>query len=127
LAAPERLREIGELLGGGAAPTGATSPERARRATEDFRSLYTHGAPFDPERLLGIWSRCRGGVRSEAECRERVARAQAASPVVTRSELEKIFQRCRESASVGRRCQAGLAEAEALVRGDSGRASESEP
>jgi spermidine synthase len=127
LADPERLREIGELLGGGPSPTGATSPERARRATEDFRSLYTHGAPFDPERLLGIWSRCREGVRSEAVCRERVARAQAVSPVVTPGELEALYERCRASTSVGRECQSGLAEAEALLRGDSGRASESQP
>jgi spermidine synthase len=118
LADPERLNEIGELLGGDGTLTGTVSPERARRATEDFRSLYTHGAPFDPERLIGIWSRCREGARSQAECRERVARAQAASPLATRSKLETIFRSCRESASVGRVCQAGLDEARALVRGE---------
>jgi predicted membrane-bound spermidine synthase len=86
----------------------------AEQATEDFVRLYHHGAPFDGEQLLDIWSRCREGRRSEAECKRANGRQ---ALFLSESELEKRVHQCAAAGSFGPMCQRGFDQARALLEG----------
>jgi hypothetical protein len=69
----EAVGEVARLFGNasGAAPS---LPE-VRRLTARFAVHYTHGAPFDPDALRGLWrAACRGG---GAACAREFARVEA--------------------------------------------------
>jgi spermidine synthase len=113
---PTRLEEIALLFPGEAhASNGATTPQFARRIDEIFTSFYHHATPFDPEKVLGVWSRCRDEAVTVHTCAADLERAREQSPLEDDEALMKRLPACGNTEVIGQVCQDGMSRVQRLL------------
>ena len=105
-----------------AAMFGSTAPEitseqplslaEAKQATELFIRYYHHAAPFEGNRLLDLWSRCRDVTPSAQECRVRSGLPRSGK---LSDEGRAKVRQCRQELEAGPACVDGKAAARALI------------
>jgi spermidine synthase len=112
----QRLDEIALLFPGQAAPHDeALSPEFSKRITQIFATHYHHGAPFDPDKLIDVWSRCRDEAITIESCEHDLRQAQEQSPLEEEESLRKRLPSCGNKLVIGQVCQEGMSQAQRLV------------
>jgi spermidine synthase len=113
---PTRLEEIASLFPDGSpAPSETTTPRFSNRITDEFTSLYHHGAPFDPEKLLGVWGRCREAAVPTSNCQKDLERAREQFPLEEEGELRKRLPSCSNAGVIGQTCQEGLSRVQRML------------
>jgi hypothetical protein len=110
-----RLDEIESLFAGAAARDGFVTPDYANRITDLYQSDFLPGVPFDPQQLLGIWSRCRDESVVFESCEGALQRARAASPLEDDASLRGKLAACQKKPAIGPACQEGLSRAQRLL------------
>jgi hypothetical protein len=113
---PPRLDEIA-LLFPGAAPAsdGVTSPQFSKHIDEIFTSFYHHAVPFDAERVVGVWSRCRDEAAVTHSCEEDLARARERFPMEGDEQLMKQLPSCGNAQVIGQSCQEGMSRIQRML------------
>jgi len=110
-----RLDEIAAMFAGEASRDGAVSVQFAKHTTELFTTLYNHGFPFDPEKLIDVWARCRDEAITGATCEEDLKRIREQSPLEDESHLRTQLPSCGRKLVIGQLCQEGMSDAQRLL------------
>ena len=108
------MRDLSRLYGDGPELEATFSPARAQEYSDGFAKHYLHGVPFDPARLLEVWSKCRERPRGLEECQALVAADPTAGPPGSAS-ADALLRQCRTELAAGPRCRAGHEAARLLV------------
>lgn len=113
---PPRLEEIA-LLFPGAAPAsdGVTSPQFSKHIDEIFTSFYLHAVPFDAEKIVGVWSRCRDEAAVSHSCEEDLQRAREQFPMEADEQLMKQLPACGNTQVIGQSCQEGMSRIQRML------------
>jgi spermidine synthase len=112
----QRLADIISLFPGPAAPRNSVvPPATAARITDLFFSLYLHSEPFDGEKLIDLWSRCRDEALTFGTCEEDMKRAREQFPVEDEAELMARIPSCGNKVVIGKVCQEGMSRAQRML------------
>jgi hypothetical protein len=112
----QRLAEIASLFPDGAAPREeVVTPATARRITDLFLSLYLHGEPFDGQKLIDLWSRCRDEALTYDTCEADIKRAREQFPLEDDAHLKARIPSCGNKVVIGKVCQDGMSRAQRLL------------
>ena len=111
----DRIAEIESLLPGTPPAREVLTPISANRLTQLFRTLYLHGEPFDAEKLLGAWARCRDEAITLDTCEQELERAREESPLEDEEVLKRRLTACGDKQVIGPLCQQGLSEAQRVL------------
>ena len=94
---------------------GVVQPEVANRITDEFLTLYHHGYPFDSEKLLDLWSRCRDEAIPTGSCEDDLRRAREESPLEDEAHLMARLPSCGNTQVIGPVCQQGLSRVQRML------------
>jgi spermidine synthase len=111
----KHLAELGLLFEGEPPRDGPVSPEFANRLTDRFFSLYQHSAPFDPEKLVDIWSRCRDEAVTYGSCEDDLKRAREQFPLEDEEHLRNRVPACGNKVVIGKLCQEGMTRMQQML------------
>jgi hypothetical protein len=92
-----------------------TTPQAAKRLEEAFTSSYHHAFPFDSEKLLDVWSRCREQLTNTGNCQEDLKEAQQRFPLEDDEQLMKRLPSCGATQVIGQECQEGMSRVQRML------------
>ena len=112
----QRLSELEMLFADGpAASDGPVSVEYSNRISQLYFTLYHHAVPFDPDKLLGVWSRCRDEAVALETCEQGLERAREQFPLEDEDFLKAQIPACGSKRVIGKMCQEGLSKVQRML------------
>jgi spermidine synthase len=112
----QRLSELEMLFADGPAVNdGPVSVEYSNRMNQLYFTLYHHAMPFDPDKLLGVWSRCRDEAVTLESCEQGLERAREQFPLEDEDFLKAQISACGNKRVIGKMCQEGLSKAQRML------------